>query len=532
VPGHVALVLHAHLPWVRHPEHARPLEERWLHEAIWESYLPIVEVIDRLAREGVKVAITISVSPPLAAMLKDPLLQRRFEDHLARLGRLARSLAQGRALPAGARALMPFYERRIAEARATWDRLGGDVLGALVTHARAGRVELWTSTATHAYLPGLVASPASIRAQLRLGLRGFEALAGVRAQGLWLPECAYDPRIGGDLAASCTRYTILDAHGVELAHPRPPGGVLAPILAPSGVAFFARDPAASHDVWSRVGGYPGDPAYREFYRDAGFDAPEEALHGEIGPHGTRVMTGLKPYRITGPGAEKEPYDPEAARARAQEHARHFVDKRAKMAESGPTAHPILVAPFDCELFGHWWFEGPIFLEHVLRELDASERAGGIAAITPGRWLERFPEAFVAEPAASSWGEGGFGAVWAGPEAARLWRHVHHAEQKVRGAVEKRRRAQGIAGEALDQAIRELLLLEASDWAFMMRRGEMTPYAEARVRAHAHRAARLAEIAGVEAPSEEDARWVKAVRARDRFLDELSGERIRDAFDPW
>ncbi|MFT3775516.1 MAG: DUF1957 domain-containing protein [Minicystis sp.] len=530
--GHVALVLHAHLPWVRHPEHARPLEERWLHEALWESYLPILDMLDRLASEGVRVAITISVSPPLAAMLADDLLRSRFTDHLARLARLAAHLDEGGLVADSLRPALAFYRRRLDAISAIWDRIGGDVLAALRGHARAGRVELWTSTATHAYLPGLLAAPASIRAQLRLGLRGFEALAGVRPRGLWLPECAYDPRLGPDLAAASVRYTILDAHGLLLASPRPPGGVLAPVLSPSGVAFFARDPDASRAVWSRKTGYPGDPWYREFYRDVGFDLPEDALLGDTGPNGTRLMTGLKLHRITGPTEQKEPYDPEAATARAREHARHFVEAREAMAREGGVPDPILVAPFDAELFGHWWFEGPAFLEHVFRALDASARAGGLAATTIGDHLERFPEATVAEPAASTWGEGGFGQVWAGPEAALLWRHVHHAERNVRAAVTQRRQATGLSGRALDQAVRELLLLQASDWAFMMRRGEMTQYAEARVRAHVHRANRLASIALAESPKVEDLAWVHAVCDRDRFLAELSGEKIRDAFDPW
>ncbi len=202
--------------------------------------------------------------------------------------------------------------------------------------------------------------------------------------------------------------------------------------------------------------------------------------------------------------------------------------------AGRSPPPIVVAPFDAELFGHWWFEGPAFLEHVLRELDASARRGGIGSITLGGYLERFPEIAVAEPAASSWGEGGFGAVWAGPEAARLWRHVHHAERAVRAAVSAHRSAEGLAGRALDQAIRELMLLEASDWAFMMRRGEMTTYAESRVRAHTHRAGRLAarHRAGRESVTPEDGAWVDAVCVSDRFLWMLGGEGIRDAFDPW
>src|SRR5262249_2697846 len=169
--GYVALVLHAHLPFVRHPEHERALEERWLHEALWESYLPLLALLDRLARDGVDAPLTVSISPPLAAMLADPLLRDRFSDHLARLSRRASSLAAAASRHPPVPALMPFYERRLAGARAQWDRIGHDVVGALRAHEQAGRVELWTSTATHAYLPGLLPAPASIRAQLRLGLR-------------------------------------------------------------------------------------------------------------------------------------------------------------------------------------------------------------------------------------------------------------------------------------------------------------------------------------------------------------------------
>lgn len=539
--GHVALLLHAHLPYVRHPEHARPLEERWLHEALIESYLPIVEVLDRLETEGIQAPLTISLSPTLLAMLGDEMLRARFVEHLSGLQRLAGRLLRGDGIGGATRAAvgcsgvaLARQAQRLGEVRALWDRLSGDVVGALVRHADAGRIELMTTAATHAYLPGLIPSPASIRAQLRLGLRYFERVTGRRARGLWLPECAYDPRLAEDLAASGVRYTVLDAHGLTLARPRPPFGSSAPVIGPGGVAYFARDPAAARDVWSRQTGYPGDPDYREFYRDVGFDLPAEELLGELGPGGTRLMTGLKLHRITGPGSQKELYDPARAEERARVHAAHFVAVRETALTTSPTENraPLLVAPFDAELFGHWWYEGPIFLEHTLRALAASAREGRVEATSLGGYLERFPEAAVAEPAASTWGEGGFGEVWTGPAAARLLRHVHQTERLVRRAVERRRGAGGLAGRALDQAIRELLLLESSDWPFMLHRGDMAVYAETRAGAHAHRAARLASIAEATAPRMEDLAWVHAVGERDRFLGELAGDEIRDAFDAW
>ncbi|AUX40741.1 glycoside hydrolase [Sorangium cellulosum] len=531
MPGYVALVLHAHLPYVRHPEHARSLEERWFFEALWECYLPLLGVLDRLAEDHVAAPLTLSVSPPLLAMLRDELLLRRFDDHLRRLTALA-ARVESRVAGSGFAAAAAFYRARLASASSAWAALGGDVPGALVRHAEAGRIALLTTAATHAYLPGLLPTPASIRAQLRLGRRAFAALTGApEPAGFWLPECAYAPGLDADLAAAGVQFTVLDAHGLELAAPAPAAGAAVPVLSPAGVVCFGRDHASAREVWSRDAGYPGHPAYREFYRDVGLDLPERDLDGEIGPDGTRLMTGLKLHRVTGPGPHKEPYDPARASAQARAHAAEFVARREAAlgpARGAPTP-PIHVAPYDAELFGHWWLEGPEFLEHALRRLAASDRAVPIAL---GAYLERHPPAEVVEPAASTWGEGGFGSLWTGPSAARLWRHVHHAERAVRGALSRCRGAGGLSGRALDQALRELLLLQSSDWAFMMATGEMVPYAEARVRAHAARAPRLARLAELPSIAPADAAWIDALCALDPFLAELPGPALRDAFDPW
>ncbi|MGK4006727.1 1,4-alpha-glucan branching protein domain-containing protein [Sorangium sp. So ce1036] len=530
MPGYVALVLHAHLPYVRHPEHPRSLEERWFFEALWECYLPLLAVLDRLADDRVVAPLTLSVSPPLLAMLRDELLLGRFEDHLRRLTALA-ARVEARFAGSGFAEAAAFYRARLAGASSAWEALGGDVPGALVRHAEAGRIELITTAATHAYLPGLLPAPASIRAQLRLGRRAFAALTGApEPAGLWLPECAYDPSLGADLAAAGVRFTVLDAHGLLLGAP-PPAGASVPVLSPAGVACFGRDRDSAREVWSRDAGYPGHPVYREFYRDVGFDLPERDLDGEIGPDGARLMTGLKLHRVTGPGSDKAPYEPARAFAQARAHAAEFVARReaALASGSGAPAAPIQVAPYDAELFGHWWLEGPEFLEHALRRLAASER---VVPITLGAYLERHPPREIVEPAASTWGEGGFGSFWTGPSAARLWRHAHHAERAVRGAVARCHGAGGLPGRALDQAIRELLLLQSSDWAFMMTTGEMVPYAEARVRAHAARARRLASLAEQALAAPADAAWLDAICTLDPFLSELTGPALRDAFDPW
>jgi 1,4-alpha-glucan branching enzyme len=529
--GYLALVLHAHLPFVRHPEHARHLEERWFYEALIECYLPLLDAFDRLAADGVPFALTMSVTPPLAAMLKDPLLCTRFEGHLSRIEALAEREMKRLYGDAQFAPIASFYRTELARVRATWDRHHGDVLAGLVAHWDAGRLELLTCSATHCYLPGMLPAREGIRPQLDLGVRGFESLSHRTPLGMWLPECAYHPDFDADIAAAGIRFTIVDTHGVTNARPRPPYGVHAPIVSPSGVAFFARDAESSRQVWSRDEGYPGDFYYRDFYRDIGFDLPVSELEGEVGPHGSRLMTGLKYYRITGPGDHKEPYQPGVARARAWEHAGNFVFNRAEqvkhLAGTMPVP-PIIVAPYDAELYGHWWFEGPLFLEALFRQLP---NAGGIVeSITLGGYLERHPDIALATPCSSSWGAGGYGEVWVGHEAAWSWRHVHHATRYVSWLVKRHRHADGLRGEALDQTIRELLLLQSSDWNFIIKTGTSMKYAEGRIRSHTHRLRHLGHLVETGSIEGDDAHWLGDVRARDTFLAQMGGDELRRAFD--
>lgn len=529
--GHLAIVLHAHLPFVRHPEHEKHLEERWLFEAIIECYLPILDAFDRLADEGVPFAATMTITPPLAAMLKDDLLRARFSDHLGRLQALAEHEMVRLYGDRDFAPLATFYRDDLARARTIWDRHNGDVVAGFVRHWDAGRLELITCSATHCYLPGMMPAKEGIRPQLELGVKGFEAIVGRRPTGAWLAECAYHPSFDSDIADAGVRFTILDTHGLTLARPRPPFGVHAPIVSPSGVAFFARDIESSRQVWSRDEGYPGDFYYRDFYRDIGFDLPESELMGEVGPHGTRVMTGLKYHRITGPTVHKEPYVPEIAHARVRDHARHFVNARIAqiraIAETVP--HPIVVSPYDAELFGHWWFEGPMFLEHVFRELARPHASGTIAAINLRQYLDRHPVQVNATPAGTSWGAGGYGEVWVGPEAAWSWRHVHHATRYVKFMVDKHRSATGLRGLALDQMLIELLLLQSSDWNFIIKTGTSMKYAEARIRAHVHRLRHLGHLIDLPSIEGEDLAWLEGVRSRDNLFHQLPSETLRNSF---
>ncbi|SRR6266540_2312708 len=533
--GYLAIVLHAHLPFVRHPEHARSMEERWLFEALAECYLPLLGAFDRLERAGVPFAVTMSLTPPLAAMLRDDLLQRRFEDYLARIEKLAERETLRLRGDDRFRPVAQYYVENLIEVRRTWERIRGDVVGALVRHADAHAIDLISCAATHAYLPGLLPTRRALRAQLRIGMRAFEHLTGRRPMGMWLPECAYAPEFDAEIAHAGFRYTIVDTHGVGFAHPRPAFGHFAPIASPNGVAFFARDPESSKQVWSREEGYPGDVYYRDFYRDVGFDLPADYLGDEMGPFGARTMTGLKYYRITGPTEEKAPYQPGVALERAAVHAGNFLANRVAQvgywAERLPVP-PIVVAPYDAELFGHWWFEGPTFLESFFRQLHKARSAGEhtLEAITLRRYLERHPVMVRATAAASSWGIGGYGDVWIGPESSKLWRHVHQASRYVSWLVDRHRGADGAKGRALDRAIVELLLLQSSDWGFIMTTKTVAPYAWARVRAHVHRLRHLGHLIQKPGLEPSDVAFIDDVTTRDNFLADVPSESLRSAFD--
>jgi 1,4-alpha-glucan branching enzyme len=271
--------------------------------------------------------------------------------------------------------------------------------------------------------------------------------------------------------------------------------------------------------------------YRDFYRDIGFDLPEKELMGEVGADGARLMTGLKYFRITGKSGPKEPYDPARAAERVREHAAHFARERAAQLArlaAGTPQPPIVVAPYDAELFGHWWFEGPLFLEAVFRELWAAPH--GPRPVALGQFLEAHPICVEATPSASSWGAGGYGDVWVGEEAAWTWRHVHHATRYVRHLVQRHRHEGGARGDALDQMIRELLLLQSSDWAFILKMKTSTGYAQSRLRAHSQRLRHLGYLVEKEKIEGDDATWLDDIRQRDNFLWQMTGQELRDVWD--
>jgi len=476
------LVLHAHMPYVR-AHGVWPFGEETLYEVMAETYLPLARALDRLWQDGVPSPLTLGVTPILAEQLTDADVRRGFaayaEDRLARAERDLGRYKDGE-LAASAAFQVRFWE----ETSAAFSAYGGDLVAAFVRAQERGQIELITSSATHGYSP-LLGYPEALTAQVRTGVHTYRRHAGAEPVGYWLPEMAYRPaglwtppvegppaawRPGVDefLMKAGLRYTFTDAALVDGGEPVGPygrstsasvGDLSQRVLElESGLRLLVRNRATSLQVWSADYGYPGDPAYREFHRKD----PESGLHH---------------WRVTSRQTElgdKAPYDPAAAAARVRVHAAHFAGLVVDLARSHPQG--VTTAAYDAELFGHWWFEGVAWLEQVYRELALVETVKPVS----GREAVRAEAVPFALPE-GSWGEGGDHRVWLNEQTEDYWRTVYQAEAEMLLA------AANCSGErlrALKQMMRELLLLEASDWPFLIHTGQAANYARQRYREHA------------------------------------------------
>jgi len=492
--GYLCLVLHAHLPYVRHAEYPFFLEENWLFEAMTESYIPLLDVFTRLLNDRVDFRMTISLSPSLVEMLQDSLLMQRYAGHLARLRDLTD--AERRRVK-GDRRFEPvtrMYQARLKRIQHLFDEVyRRNLISALSAMQRAGHLEIIPTAATHAYLPNLALVPEAVRAQVKIGKQHYRNTFGRLPGGIWLPECGFAQGFDEHVGEEGFRYFFLEAHGVVRGKPFPPFGVHLPIVCRSGVVAFGRDQKASGQVWSSQGGYPGDPLYRDFYRDAGFDIDADHIRHFLSPYGTKTYTGLKYYRVTGGVRPKEPYQFERALKRAGQHADHFLAGR--VAQIAGLCYqfgirPVITACFDAELLGHWWFEGPNWLEMLLRAADKNRV---VKLVSPSEYLGRrqsISHLQMVHPATSSWGEKGYHEVWLNEKNDDIYRHLLKATRRMVNLAEQFPRAGGILRRALNQAARELLLAQQSDWTFMMKTGAHADYARRRFAEHIGRFTRL------------------------------------------
>ncbi len=492
--GYLAMVLHAHLPYVRHPEHEHFLEERWFYEAVTECYLPLLWVFERLLEDNVDFRLTFNLSPTLIAMFNDDLLRQRYVRHLELLNELAeREVERTRRQPEF-QATAQLYRDLVSKARYLFtEKYHWDLTGAFKRIQDSGKLEIITTGATHGYFPLLGVQREAVYAQVAVAVQYYERNFGRPPSGFWLPECGYHPGDDRILKKFGIKYFLVESHGLLHASPRPKYGYYAPVYTPAGVAAFGRDMESSKQVWSAKEGYPGDFDYRDFYRDIGYDLDLDYI-GRYLPEGwIRSHTGFKYHRITGLSDCKEPYNRHYAMEKAALHAGNFMFNREKQIEWLAAIfdrQPVVVAPYDTELFGHWWFEGPQWLDFLCRKIYFDQRT--FAMITPGEYLGIYPCNQVSVPSESSWGWQGYHEVWLNGANDWIWRHLHKAAERMVELANNFPEAEGDLRRALNQEARELLLAQSSDWPFIMKTGTMVEYAKRRFETHISNFTRLYE----------------------------------------
>jgi 1,4-alpha-glucan branching enzyme len=478
--GQLALVLNAHLPFVRHPEYPRFLEERWFFEALSETYLPLLRLFRRLEADAVPFRLTLTISPTLASMLGDKLLGERYALYLETQRALVRAEEARIGSDPVFGPVIGLYSTLYREDSEDFETLyARDMLGAFDFFYKKGRIELITTAATHAFLPLYVDSPEAVSAQIETAIVAHRRIFGKHPTGFWLPQLGWHPVLADALRAYNVQYTVVTTRGALLGSPTPRRGSFAPVQCPNGLTVFIRDAAATKAVWSDSEGYPADPVYRDFYRDIGYDLPLEYLGPYIEEERARIFTGLKYWSITGATVDKRPYDPFAAVARAKEHAAHFLAARTAAvdeAEALMDRPPLMVCPYDAELFGHGWFEGIHWLESLFRQ--AKEFPLNI--VTLAEYQRLYPEHQVSMPEFSSWGDGGYAEVWLDGSNDWIYRHTFKAAERMTELAERFPNESGLRERILNQASREVVLAMSSDWALLMRAGKASSFARRQV----------------------------------------------------
>ncbi|MFW0786716.1 glycoside hydrolase family 57 protein [Gordonia sp. CPCC 206044] len=467
VPGQFTLVLHSHLPWLAN--HGRwPVGEEWLYQSWAASYLPVFAMLRRLAADGLTDQLSLGITPVLAAQLDDPHCAASMHEWLAdwRLRAIEaavatdpnrRDLGRREFLAAGA---------AIDDFETHWRHGGGPQIRAL---AESRVVEILGGPLAHPFAPLL--DQRLRRFSLEQGLADAHARWAVDPQGIWAPECAFAPGMETEYAAAGVGHFMVDGPTLrgDTALGRPVGD--------TDVVAFGRDLVVSYRVWSPKSGYPGHGAYRDF-------------------HTYDHLTGLKPARVTGrsvPSEDKKPYDPDLVDAVIDRHVDDFVDqvRRRLISESDRQGRPALVvAAFDTELFGHWWHEGPVWLERVLRRLPEAGVAIGTLA---GARRDGFVGAPVDLPA-SSWGSGKDWRVWNGPQVEHLVQLNAEVVDTALTTVDKVLSPGGGRNRVADQIVRETLMTVASDWPFMVSKDTAAGYAVDRAHKHAHATREICDAA--------------------------------------
>jgi len=538
IKGYVSFILHAHLPFIHHPESEDYLEEQWLYEAISETYLPLLTNFTKLEEEKVDFRITMSMTPPLLNMLDNKLLQERYIKYLHTHIELAKKEIERTKDNVKENELAHYYfDRYSNDLYLFQDVYHCNLIEGFKHFQDIGVLEIITCGATHGYFPILYVNEKTVKAQIAVGVQTYEKYFGKKPRGIWLPECGYVPEADKYLKEFGIEYIITESHGILYADPTPIYGTFAPIVSPNGIIAFGRDIESSRQVWSSINGYPGDFNYREFYRDIGYDAPYDYIKPYIASNGARVHTGIKYYRITGKDCPKDYYNLQWAQDSAEKQAGHFFDSRVEQIDrvsSFTTNPPLIVCPYDAELYGHWWYEGPNWLYLLFKKVYYDKC--NFKLITPSEYIDKYPLMQISTPCRSSWGANGYSEVWLNPTNDYAHKHLHEAGDRMVELAQKfenldkymisknisssninssknnkeqqpnlnnmKMKSSAINAKiekeidlyrhALNQCARELLLAQSSDWLFIITNGTMVDYAKKRIKDHIGRFTKLYE----------------------------------------
>ena len=490
--GYVSFVLHAHLPFIHHPESDDYLEESWLYEAISETYIPLLTNFQKLVDEGVNFRITMSMTPPLLSMLDNELLQNKYIHYLEKLIELSEKELKRTVYDQRLNNLSKYYfDRYSNDLHLFKDVFKCNLIAQFKKFQDLGVLEIITCGATHGYFPILYINEKTIRAQIAVGVETYKKYFGKQPRGIWLPECGYVPEADKYLREFGIEYIITESHGILYADPTPVYGTFAPIVSPNGIVAFGRDMESSRQVWSSINGYPGDYNYREFYRDIGYDVDYDYIKPYIAHNGVRVHTGIKYYRITGKDCEKDYYDVQWAKDSAERQAGHFLDSRTAQIENAShfmETPPIILCPYDAELYGHWWYEGPYWLYILFKKIYYDDC--NFELITPSEYIDKYSNIQVCTPCRSSWGANGYSEVWLNQSNDYAHKHLHVAGDRMIELANMFDSPTLLQKKALNQCARELLLAQSSDWLFIITNGTMVDYAKKRIKDHIGRFTKL------------------------------------------
>jgi 1,4-alpha-glucan branching enzyme len=513
----VSIVLSAHLPFVARPEpvvEARVLEllsedvpdedfvpiekpnretencltfsyeEPWFFEMISETLLPLLEVFDRLDRDRVPFRLSLALSPVLCSMLADEVLVGHYLEYVDRQIEFgARELDRTGDNPP-LHELAEYYYDQIVEKRILFtERYEKNIPRVLDLYQKKGRLEILTTAATNAFLPLYAPFPSAIQAQIEVAIASHRHFFGRNPQGFWLPELGWAPELDEHLRSYNFSYTLVDTHGGLLGKRLGPGGPgvqrgsFYPIKTPAQIPVLIRDYYAQRELFESDGAW-FSPEYRDFSQDAGYELNRELVKPFLGERGIRTPTGFKYYARASSSSKKVLYEAGKARELARVHARQFLDKRLYLLEQAETLMPetpISLCAFDADNFGRFWYEGPVFLETLFRE--GAGRAG-LQFMNPQEYLSKqsISQMETVMPEFSSWGVNGYAEMWLDSSNDWMYRHVIRSLDRMVELAERFPNDSGLKERALNQAAREILLVQSSDWSKMLYNQESSDFA--------------------------------------------------------